>query len=127
VTEIFANKEIPAGKWVTFIAETDKGPMLGFRTNETRLEDINFSVWFVADHFDIFDPINNGSPLLFPVENISNISSIPHGDHPIYASNPTFDSYVYLSNNLKGGENISFYINLCANNDQTKFPDKYFG
>jgi hypothetical protein len=127
MTEIFANKEIPAGKWVTFITETEKGPMLGFRTNETRLEDINFSVWFVADHFDIFDPINNESPLLFPVENISNISSISYGDHSIYASNPTFDSYVYLSNNLKSGENISFYITLCANNDPTKFPDKYFG
>lgn len=47
-----------------FIAETDNGYMLGFRTKETRLEDISYSADFVADYFDIFDPINNGSPII---------------------------------------------------------------
>ena len=62
-TEVFDNKTIN-GNWTMFIAETDKGYMLGFRTKETRLEDISYSADFVADYFDIFDPINNGGPII---------------------------------------------------------------
>jgi len=125
MTEIFDNKEI-IGNWMTFIAETDKGYMLGFRTNETSLEDIYFGGSFVANYFDIFDPINNGSPILFPVENVSNNSAIPYGDYTRYASNPTYDTYVYVSDNLKGGE-TAFNIILNANNDVTEWPEKYYG
>jgi hypothetical protein len=110
----------------TFIAETDKGYMLGFRTNETRLEDISYSVDFVADYFDILDPINNGSPILFPVENISDISVVPYGEYTKYASNPTYDSYVYVSDNLEGGA-VSFYVHLQANNDPNEWPREYRG
>jgi hypothetical protein len=126
MSETLENKEI-IGNWVTFIAETDKGYMLGFRTNNTRLEDIHDGAWFVANYFDIFDPINNGSPMLFPVENVSNISSVPYGDYTKYASNPTYDTYVYLSDNLKGEENVSFFVYLSANNDPTEWPEKYRG
>jgi len=125
MTETFDNKEI-IGKWVTFIAETEKGPMLGFRTNETRLEDINFGAWYVADHSDIFEPINNESSILFPVENLSNTSSVPYGDYTKYASNPTYDTYIYLSDNIKGRENISFELVLSVLNDPT-VPEKYNG
>ena len=126
VTETFDSRYMPPGKWVTFIAETEKGPMLCFRTNETRLEDINFGASFVADHSDIFDPINNGSSILFPIENISNTSSVPYGDYTKYATNPTYDTYVYLSNNLKVGGNISFELILTALNDPM-VPEKYKG
>lgn len=126
MTETFDSRYMAQGKWVNFIAETEKGPMLCFRTNETWLEDINFGASFVADHSDIFDPINNGSSILFPIENISNTSSVPYGDYTKYATNPTYDTYVYLSNNLKGGENISFELFLEALNDPT-VPEKYFG
>lgn len=126
MTELFDNKEL-SGNWISFITETDKGYMLGFRTNETRLEDIKFGNSFVADYFDIFDPINNGSPMLFPVENISNTSSVPYGDYTMYASNPTYNTYVYLSNNLKGGETVSFDIELDANNDVMEWSEKYVG
>lgn len=126
MTEIFDNKEI-TGNWTTFIAETEKGYMLGFKTNETRLEDIRFGSSFIADYFDIFDPINNGSPILFPVENVSNTSSVPYGEYTKYASSPTYNTYVYLSDNLKGGENVSFEISLSANNDPTEWPDRYRG
>jgi len=78
-TEVFDSKEM-IGSWTTFIAETDKGYMYGFRTNETKLEDISFGREFVADYFDIFDPVNNGSPILYPVENVSNNSSIRYKD-----------------------------------------------
>jgi hypothetical protein len=127
MTERFDNREIATGKWVTSIIKTDKGYMLGFRTNETKLKDIDFGVDFVADHFDIFDPINNGSPILFPVENVSNISSVPYGNYTTYTSYPTYDTYVYLSNNLIGGENVSFFVYLKANNDRMEWPEKYRG
>ncbi|MDD2340909.1 MAG: hypothetical protein PHG79_11925 [Methanosarcina sp.] len=126
-TKIFDNQREIIGNWITFIAETDKGYMLGFRTNETRLEDIDYSTSFVANYFDIFDPINNGSSMLFPVENVSNISSIPYGKYTKYASNPTYDTYIYLSDNLKGEENVSFFVYLSANNDPTEWPEKYRG
>ncbi|QIB91630.1 hypothetical protein FQU78_11805 [Methanosarcina mazei] len=125
-TEAFDNKE--RGNWTTFIAETDKGYMYGFRTNETKLEDISFDREFVADYFDIFDPINNGSPILYPIESVSNNSSILYKDYTKYSSNPTYDSYVYISDNLKGAENIiSFNIQLDANNDPSEWPREYRG
>lgn len=123
-TEVFGSKEI--GNWTTFIAETDKGYMYGFRTNETRLEDISFGKEFNADYFDIFDPINNGSPILYPIENVSNDSSIDYKDYTKYSSNPTYDSYVYISDNLKG-ETIYFNIQLDANSDPTEWPKEYRG
>lgn len=127
MTETLDNKRVARGKWVTFITETDKGYMLGFRTNETRLEDIDRGFDFVANYFDIFDPINNGSPILFPIENVSNVSSVPYGDYTKYISNPSYDTYVYLSDNLKGGENVSFFVYLNANNDPYEWPEEYRG
>lgn len=126
MTETFDNQQA-IGNWTTFIAETEKGHMLGFRTNETKLEDIDYSTWFVADYLDIFDPINNESSILFPIENLSNTSSVPYGNYTLYASNPTYDTYVYLSNNLKGEEKVSFFVYLKANNDPTEWPEKYRG
>lgn len=125
-TETFDSREA-GGNWTTFIAETEKGYMLGFRTNETRLEDIEFITEIVVNYFDVFDPINKGSPILYPVENVSNITSVPYGDYTKYTANPTYDSYVYLSNNLKTGKEISFYVHLDAHNDPTEWPEKYRG
>ncbi|MDQ1251092.1 MAG: hypothetical protein QG646_161 [Euryarchaeota archaeon] len=126
-TEVYGKQQEIIGNWIPFIAETDKGYMLGFRTNETRLEDIEFDAGFVADYFDIFDPISKGSPLLSPIENVSNISLVPYGRYTIYASYPTYDTYVYLSNNLKGGENVSFNVYMDASNDPTEWPKEYHG
>lgn len=126
MTELVNNRHLN-GNWISFIAETEKGYMIGFKTNETRLEDIQFSVDFVADYYDVFDPINTGSPILFPVENVSNDSSVPYGDYTKYASYPTYDTYVYLSDNLEGGGPVSFDIKLTAHNDVTDWPKKYVG
>ncbi|AAM03954.1 hypothetical protein [Methanosarcina acetivorans] len=126
MTEKFDNKVL-CNHWTSFIVESDKGYMLEFRTNDTRLEDIHCGVSLIGDYFDIFDPINNGSPMLFLVENLSNISSVPYGDYTKYTSYPTYDTYVYLSNNLNGGENVSFKIMLTTNNDPTEWPQKYVG
>jgi hypothetical protein len=124
-TETFDNKTI-AGNWTTFIAKTEKGYMLGFRTNETTLQDIYFNADFVADYFDIFDPINNGSPILFPVENISNASTVPYEEYVVYASNPTYESYIYVSDDLQG-EPVSFHIDLDAHNDPGEWAREYRG
>lgn len=124
-TEIFDNKTI-AGNWTTFIAETEKGYMLGFRTNESVLQDISFSTDFVADYYDIFDPINKESPILFPVENVSNSSVVPYGEYTKYASIPTYDSYVYISD-YRQGTPIYFYIHLDAHNDPNEWPQEYRG
>jgi len=124
-TELFDNKTIN-GNWTTFIAETEKGPMLGFRTNESRLQDISFSANFVADYYDIFDPINNGSPILFPIENVSNNFSILYGEYTRYASIPTYDSYVYISDYRQGAP-VYFHIRLEANNDPNEWPREYRG
>ncbi|WP_240664305.1 hypothetical protein [Methanosarcina sp. MSH10X1] len=124
-TEIFNNKTIPGG-WTTFIAETEKGPMLGFRTNESRLQDISFSADFVADYYDIFDPINNESPILFPVENVSNSLVVPYGEYTKYASIPIYESYVYVSDYRQGAP-IHFHIHLDAHNDPNEWPRKYRG
>jgi len=124
-TETFDNKTI-AGNWTTFIAETEKGYMLGFRTNESRLQDISFSADFVADYYDIFDPVNNGGPILFPIENVSNIYVIPYGEYTRYASNPTYDSYIYVSNYRQGAP-VYVYIRLEANNDPKEWPKEYRG
>lgn len=126
-TEIFDNQQEIIGNWIPYIVDTEKGHMLGFKTNETRLEDIDYSASFVADYFDIFDPINNGSPILFPVENVSNASSAPYGKYTMYTSYPTYDTYVYLSNNLKEGGIVSFRVYLSANNDPGEWPREYSG
>lgn len=123
-TEIFENKTI-AGNWTTFIAETEKGYMLGFRTNESKLQDISYTADFVANYFNIFDPIKNGSPVLFPVEEVSNNISVPYGKYTKYASIPTYESYVYISDSRQGP--ISFFIHLDAHNDPGEWPREYRG
>src|SRR5690606_20371814 len=50
-----------------------------------------------------------------------------YGDYTKYASNPKYNTYIYLSDNLKGGENVSFFVYLTANNDPYEWPEKYRG
>lgn len=124
-SELLDNKSI-RGSWTTFIAETDDGYMMGFRTNESILDDISLSKTIVVDNIDIFDPVNNKSLILYPLNNLSNISMMTYGDQTKYSSNPTYESYVYLSNNLIN-ESIYFEVSLRGHNDHTKWPEKYRG
>ncbi|MFZ3383349.1 MAG: hypothetical protein WA144_05435 [Candidatus Methanoperedens sp.] len=124
-TETLNNKLID-GNWTTVIAETDKGYMLGFKTNKSTLTDIYFSVGVVMDSVDIFDPIYKNGPVLYPMRNLSNTSMIPYGNQVKYGSNPTYESYVYLSDNVEEGF-TNFNIILQVSNDPTKWAKEYRG
>lgn len=124
-TEALDNKSI-RGNWTTFIAETEDGYMLGFKTNQSILEDISFGELVVVDFVDIFDPISKNSPILYPTKNISEISMIPYGSQSVYSSNPSYESYVYLSDNIEKGT-THFSISLTVKNDITEWPFEYRG
>ena len=125
-TQKLDNKSIN-GKWTTFIAKIDDGYMLGFKTNESTLADISFEKELVVvDYIDIFDPINRNGPILYPIWNLSEISTIPYGDYLKYTSNPTYDSYVYLSDNIEEGT-TNFNVFFRAHNDPTEWSKEYRG
>lgn len=124
-TEQLDNKFI-IGKWTTFVTETEDGYMLGFESSENILEDISFSVQVVVEDIDIFDPIDSGSPILYPVTDISKIGIIPHGDQMRYSSPINYDTYVYLSDNIKDGKK-SIHITIDAHNDLHEWPVEYRG
>ena len=114
------------GYWTTFITKTDDGYMLGFKTNASILDDISFNRLVVVNYVDIFDPIYKNGPVLYPMTNLSEISTISYGDQEIYSPKPTYDSYAYLSDNIEEGV-TNFYIRLEACNDPSKWPLEYRG
>jgi len=122
--ELFDNNSI--GIWNTFIAETDDGYMLGFKTNVSTLEDIFFSKTIIVDNIDIFDPINNNSLILSPLKNLSSISILPYGNQMKYNSNPTYETYICLSDNLRN-ESMRFEVALRCHNDHTEWSKEYRG
>ncbi|MDI9395408.1 MAG: hypothetical protein QM426_08350 [Euryarchaeota archaeon] len=124
-TETLDNKSI-RGNWTTFIAETEESRMLGFKTNDSVLNDISLQENVVADYIDIFDPISKNGPILYPALNISNTSLIAYGDQVKYDTNPMYESYVYISNNVENGA-IHFKVTLEGYNDPTEWPKKYRG
>ena len=122
--ELLDNKSI--GIWNTFIAETDDGYMLGFKTDASTLEDISFGKSIVVDNIDIFDPINNNSLILSPLKNLSSISIIPYGNQMKYDLSPTYETYICLSENLKN-ESMRFEVALRSHNDHTEWSKEYRG
>ena len=114
------------GYWTTFITKTDDGYMLGFKTNASILDDISFNRLVVVNYVDIFDPIYKNGPVLYPMTNLSEISTISYGDQEMYSPKPTYDSYVYISDNIEEGI-TNFYIRLEACNDPSKWPLEYRG
>jgi len=125
-TETLDNRFI-IGNWTTFIAETDEGYMLGFKTNESILSDIDFgSEVVVVDYIDIFDPIHKNGPILYPMRNLSTFSMTPYGDQLKYSSNQSYDSYVYLSDNI--GEGYKYFdVTLRCVNDPNEWDREYCG
>ena len=115
---------ISVGIWTTFIAETDDGHMMGFKTNESILEDIYFSTDAAVGSIDIFDPIHQNAPILYPAMKFSEISMKSYGNQERYSSIPTYISYVYISDNIEEG-NTNFYIIIDAKNADE--PNEYLG
>lgn len=124
-TQALDNRTI-GGNWTTFITKTEEGYMLGFKTNESILEDIHIREFVVVDYVDIFNPLNGNSPILYPAKNIPDVPMVPYGDQLVYSSNPSYESYVYLSDNVEKGI-THFGISLSVDNDITEWPFEYRG
>lgn len=124
-TQALDNRTIDEN-WTTFITKTEDGYMLGFKTNESVLEDIYIRELVVVDYVDIFNPINGNSPILYPTKNMSDVPMVPYGDQLVYSSNPSYESYVYLSDNIEKGT-THFGISLSVKNDITEWPFEYRG
>ena len=57
---------------------------------------------------------------------MSDVPMVPYGDQLIYSSNPSYESYVYLSDNIEKGT-THFGISLSVKNDITEWPFEYRG
>ena len=73
--------------WTAFVIKAEGGYMLKFESNESILEDIYFGAEVVVEDIDIFDPINKDSPILYPVFDLSDMSTVPYGVQEKYSSN----------------------------------------
>lgn len=125
-TEELANKSIDDGKWITFIAETVSGYMLGFKSNASILEDIDFIAEVTVEDIDVFDPISKDGPILYPAFDLSGTSTKPYGNQVRYDSTVNYWTYVYLSDNIEAGTK-SIEVSVDAHNDPTEWEKEYRG
>jgi len=125
-TEQLDNKFISNGEWITFIAQTEEGYMLGFESKDDILKDISFSVEVVVEDIDIFNPIDNSGPILYPVIDLPETELIPYGNQMKYNSPVNYATYVYLSDNIEDGKK-SIHITMDAHNDLHEWPEEYRG
>ncbi|ADI75143.1 conserved hypothetical protein (plasmid) [Methanohalobium evestigatum Z-7303] len=123
---VLLDKLSSGGYWDDFIAKKDGKIMMGFKTDNSQLHDIHFDRSIVVNHTDIFNPIYNGSLILYPYENLPKISMKPYGNRKIYAQYPTYESCVYLSDNLNK-TTVDIEISITCYNDRTNRPDEYQG
>ena len=109
-TETFDNRSLD-GNWTTSIVDTKYGPMLEFRTNESVLEDISFSDIVVLEHVNNKDPINESSPILYPI--VSKVSLMGEDYHHLKLMSRlvTYETYLVTSDNIGNGT-INFDISL---------------
>jgi hypothetical protein len=109
-TETFDNRSLD-GNWTISIVDTKYGPMLEFRTNESVLEDISFSDIVVLEHVNNKDPINESSPILYPI--VSEVSLMGEDYHhfKLMSQLITYETYLVTSDNIGNGT-INFDIDL---------------
>lgn len=125
LTEQMDNKSI-SRIWTAFVIKTEYGYMLKFESSESILEDIDFTAEVVVEDIDIFDPINKDSPILYPVFDLSDISTVPYGEQEKYSSTVSYGTYVYLSDNIKDGTK-SIEVSIDAHNDPTEWKKEHRG
>ena len=125
LTEQLGNKSFSNG-WTTFIVKTQNGYMLKLESNQSILNDIYITKEVVMEDIDIFDPINKESPILYPIFNISEISTVPYRDQIKYDSKISYETYVYLSDNIKEGTKF-IQVSISANNDPNEWEKEYRG
>ncbi|OED06743.1 hypothetical protein [Methanosarcina barkeri] len=122
-TESLDNKSLN-GNWTTSIVSTKHGPMLEFRTNESVLADISFSKIVVLEQMNNEDPINESSPILYPIA--SEVSSVGE-DYQYFRSMSrviTYETYIEMSDNINSkdiiNKDIKFDISLEVYPDVTE-------
>lgn len=117
-TESLDNESLN-GNWTSSIVNTKHGPMLEFRTNESVLTDISFSKIVVLGQMNNKDPINENSPILYP---IAGEVSLVGEDYPYFRLMSrviTYETYIEMSDNINS-KAIKFDISLEVYPDVTE-------
>lgn len=98
-TESLDNKSLN-GNWTTSIVNTKRGPMLEFRTNESVLADISFSKIVVLEQMDNEDPINENSPILYPITSEVSLIEEDYQHFRLMSRVITYETYIEISDNI---------------------------
>lgn len=109
-TESLDNKSIN-GNWTTSIVNTKHGPMLEFRTNESVLTDISFSKIVVLEQMNNEDPINENSPILYPIASEVSLVGEDYQYFRLMSRVITYETYIEMSDNINS-KAIKFDIGL---------------
>ncbi|WP_440945894.1 hypothetical protein ACSAZL_17625 [Methanosarcina sp. T3] len=99
------------GNWTTSIVNTKHGPMLEFRTNESVLADISFSKIVVLEQMNNEDPINENSPILYPIASEVSLVGEDYQYFRLMSRVFTYETYIEMSDNINI-EAIKFDISL---------------
>lgn len=109
-TETFDNRSLD-GNWTTSIVDTNYGPMLEFSTSESVLEDISFLDIVVLEQVNNKDPINESSPILYPIVSEVSVMGEDYHHFRIMSRVITYETYLVTSDNIGNGT-IIFNIDL---------------
>jgi hypothetical protein len=104
---------------MTSIVNTKHGPMLEFRTNESVLADISFSKIVVLEHMDNEDPINESSPILYPIASEVSLVGEDYQHFRLMSRVTIYETCIEMSDNINS-KAIKFDISLEVYPDVTK-------
>ena len=85
--------------------------MLEFRTNESVLADISFSRIVVLEQMNNEDPINENSPILYPIASEVSLVGEDYQYFRLMSRVITYKTYIEMSDNINN-KAIKFDINL---------------
>ncbi|HIH95382.1 TPA: hypothetical protein HA338_15600 [Methanosarcina acetivorans] len=117
-TESLDNKSLN-GNWTTSIVNTNHGPMLEFRTNESVLSDISFSKIVVLEQMNKEEPINENSPILYPTASEVSLVREDYQYFRLMSRLITYETYIEMSDNIDS-KAIKFDISLEVYPDVTE-------
>jgi len=116
-TESLDNKSLK-GNWTTSIVSTKHGPMLEFRTNESVLADISFSKIVVLEQMNNENPINESSPILYPIASEVSLVGEDYQHFRLMSRVITYETYIEMSDNINS-KDMKFDIRLEVYPDVT--------
>lgn len=117
-TESLDNRSLD-GNWTTSIVDTNYGPMLEFRTNEPVLTDISFSEFVLLEEVNYEDPINENSPILYPIASDVSVVEEDYQYFRLMSRVVAYETYISISDNVDS-EAITFDIDLEVYPDYTE-------